>query len=1088
MRRALLAVLLLAAIGGAIVLAGVPGGGTRSPFDASGCPRGFSRLSDEYVRELREGTQAADEAERRREEPEERGRGICLRDGVRRPEPFSDLARAHGAAAQRMGFGFPAQYARAARAKRRLRATPIAGTAGRWTPVGDGPVTFDNPAYANTNGLANGLKRSTGRVTDFAYDEAGNRLFAAVSNGGVWMSTDRGKSWRSIGDGLPTQITGALAWTPAHGGTLVVLTGDNAFGGNTYPGLGAYSTTDLGKTWTKSKGVPDGAQGFRLVVQPDRPEVLYAATGYGLLRSSDGGRSFTDVELPTGACAGRSTTRKGCFLANVVTDVQVMGPDDFGHAGGPVTAAVGWRAGQRRNPDGSIQAPSNGIYTSQTGAPGSFAKTPDSRFLPTPRVGRVSLGSASGPGQDHAILYALVQDAVLFDSGKILGLDVPEVPNPLGGNLTATPTYLNGVYVSKDFGRTWRLMSTGTQFLLPTNGSTLAAMAPLGTGPGIQAWYNSWIQPDPYTQTREGAPKRVDLGLEEIYESRTTGLAQTGLTDFVTVAPYSTTSAGCILTVVNKLCSQVAEVLGSTTHPDQQGAIFLPPGPDRSRTLVVGNDGGIYDQRIPRGDAHLTASGFGAGNVNGLNTLLAYSVAAAKDGTIYSGLQDNGTIRVDPGTGEQDEVLGGDGTYALVDPDDSSQVLMAPAGGALTVTHDGGRTNADVLPGGAKALQFLTPFVFDDTSSSRIVFGARNLYEADRPIREITDPSAFHQIYDLGTVKHPGDPAAVAAKGDPDNVATALAMRDARGYAGFCGSCDPVKDNERFKAGFATNAGGTWHVTAARGLPQRLISAIAADPTESHTVYVALGESTIRQFAPPNALGDDGVQAGGGHVYKSTDDGQTFTDVSGNLPDIGATSLLVRGGQLVVGTTVGAFASSTKAGGSWGELGDDLPAAPVYAMQLKPGDPASMYVASFGRGLYRYDFADPCDLSAPVSRISTRSLRALGRRRRGRLTGSSSDRGCGPRRRGRVVRVSVAIERPAGKRCRYLRATGRFTRPSSCSSPRYVRARGTRHWSLVVRRRLPAGRYRIRVRAIDAAGNVERRTRASSARRITLRR
>ena len=32
---------------------------------------------------------------------------------------------------------------------------------------------------------------------------------------GVWMSEDLGQTWRSIGDGLPTQINGAVAWSPA---------------------------------------------------------------------------------------------------------------------------------------------------------------------------------------------------------------------------------------------------------------------------------------------------------------------------------------------------------------------------------------------------------------------------------------------------------------------------------------------------------------------------------------------------------------------------------------------------------------------------------------------------------------------------------------------------------------------------------------------------------------------------------------------------------------------------------------------------------------------------------------------------------
>jgi hypothetical protein len=562
------------------------------------------------------------------------------------------------------------------------------------------------------------------------------------------------------------------------------------------------------------------------------------------------------------------------------------------------------------------------------------------------------------------------------------------------------------------------------------------------------------------------------LGLEEVFESRTVGQPQTGLTDFQAVGPYSTTGAGCVLVITGQICSEAAKRLGTTLHPDQHAAIFLPAAGSGPTTLVVGNDGGAYSQAVPATARTLTASGFGTGNVKGFNTLLPYSIAVAKDGTAYTGLQDNGTVKVDPKTGRQVEILGGDGTYVLTDPDDSAQALYASAGGLLAVTHDGGRTNESITPADAKALQFLTPFVLDDTNTHRVLFGARNLFVAEKAIKHIKADTDFKVVYDLGTAKAPGKADAVTdGEADSDNVATALAMRDGVGYAGFCGSCDPVKENKRFHGGVATNAGGTWHIAAARGLPQRLISAVAVDPADTRTVYVALGESSVRQYAPANALGDDGLDPAGGHVYRSTDAGESFTDISGDLPDIGATSILVKGSQLVVGTTVGAFASATKAGGRWGLLGEDLPAAPVYAMQLSPSDANTLYVASFGRGLWKYGFRDPCaDRRAPsVARTSVRTSA-----KRLRVSGRASDRGCGARKAGKVRRVQVSVAKTSGKRCRYLSAKGTLGAPASCARPRYLRAKGTTRWSLTAKRRLPKGTYRIRVRATDAAGNTGR--------------
>ena len=144
-------------------------------------------------------------------------------------------------------------------------------------------------------------------MSDYAYDSRHRILYAAVASGGVWESGNTGKSWHSIGDSLPTQTVGSIAYSPAEGGTLIAVTGDNAFGGNTYGGLGVYRSTDNGRIWQRAKGPPSGAQGFKAAVDPTDPRVIYAATGAGLFRSSNDGRSFNNVDLPTGKlCQGNT--------------------------------------------------------------------------------------------------------------------------------------------------------------------------------------------------------------------------------------------------------------------------------------------------------------------------------------------------------------------------------------------------------------------------------------------------------------------------------------------------------------------------------------------------------------------------------------------------------------------------------------------------------------------------------------------------------------------------------------------------------------------------------------------------------------
>src|SRR3954454_19289599 len=165
-----------------------------------------------------------------------------------------------------------------------MSAATLPGSAGTWEPVGSTPLVADDPRFGEVSG--EGLADLNGRIADYAFDAAGNRLFAAVGEGGVWESDDRGARWHSIGDSLPTQAVGSLAYS---GGTLVAVTGDNVFGGGgTFAGLGAYRSTDGGATCQKATGVPDGVIAFKVKADPLHPGVFYAATGTGLFRSTDG--------------------------------------------------------------------------------------------------------------------------------------------------------------------------------------------------------------------------------------------------------------------------------------------------------------------------------------------------------------------------------------------------------------------------------------------------------------------------------------------------------------------------------------------------------------------------------------------------------------------------------------------------------------------------------------------------------------------------------------------------------------------------------------------------------------------------------
>jgi sulfoquinovosidase len=112
-------------------------------------------------------------------------------------------------------------------------------------------------------------------------------------------------------------------------------------------------------------------------------------------------------------------------------------------------------------------------------------------------------------------------------------------------------------------------------------------------------------------------------------------------------------------------------------------------------------------------------------------------------------------------------------------------------------------------------------------------------------------------------------------------------------------------------------------------------------------------------------------------------------------------------------------------------------------------------------------------------RDTTRPWVGLARRPRLRHGGSAvvrgraSDRGCG--RRARVQAVHVAVRRASrGPRCRFLGRRGRMGPRRSCRRPTLLRVRGTSKWWLRLPARLPRGRYRVYVIAVDRAGNRRR--------------
>jgi hypothetical protein len=113
---------------------------------------------------------------------------------------------------------------------------------------------------------------------------------------------------------------------------------------------------------------------------------------------------------------------------------------------------------------------------------------------------------------------------------------------------------------------------------------------------------------------------------------------------------------------------------------------------------------------------------------------------------------------------------------------------------------------------------------------------------------------------------------------------------------------------------------------------------------------------------------DPNTNIGSGHVFKSVDAGESFVDISGNLPDVPVFWVTLRGNQLLAGTQIGPFISSDTSGTEWAPLGTGLPNVPIAQLATAPGDLTQMFAATFGRGIWRYRFPGEADICiAPVA-------------------------------------------------------------------------------------------------------------------------
>jgi hypothetical protein len=138
-------------------------------------------------------------------------------------------------------------------------------------------------------------------------------------------------------------------------------------------------------------------------------------------------------------------------------------------------------------------------------------------------------------------------------------------------------------------------------------------------------------------------------------------------------------------------------------------------------------------------------------------------------------------------------------------------------------------------------------------------------------------------------------------------------------------------------------------------LPGVQATYIAVDATDPNTAWVTFSGYTA-----------------GTKVYKTTNGGTSWTNVSTNLPNLPANCIVYEPGsndRVYVGMDVGVYYLDNTTT-TWTLYNAGLPNTPIADLEISPANPTKLYAATYGRGVYKVDVVTS---AAPVSSFSVAS-------------------------------------------------------------------------------------------------------------------
>jgi len=351
----------------------------------------------------------------------------------------------------------------------------------------------------------------------------------------------------------------------------------------------------------------------------------------------------------------------------------------------------------------------------------------------------------------------------------------------------------------------------------------------------------------------------------------------------------------------------------SLVHPDYHKLVFAPSNPDY---LYIGCDGGIYLST----DVGQTAES----RNNGLEATQFYRIGCnpLNHNSVIAGAQDNGTVLTQDGGVSWKLATSGDGMECFYDYEDTTIVFASVQNGRLTKSTDGGNTFNSFIFNGLGA--WCAPFFMH--ASNHLT-----LYTANKSVIRST----------TGGVGGPGVWEVIAENVAPTNISTMAQspVNSDHMILGSGGGTSPSGDSI-FVVMTSIDEGFTW-VDVSANIPGevRWISRVACDPVDENTMYV------VRCGLSP-----------GNKLYKSSDLGVTWTNISSNLPDIPCNDVFIDpedADQIFLATDIGVY-HTYNGGDNWEYAGEGMPFVPVFDFDYVklPSGGRYLRAGTHGRSIY----------------------------------------------------------------------------------------------------------------------------------------